>query len=173
MEETGWRRTDTCHLDTGSLALISSLSFSVGKSNIGQRDMSVCPWAIHVYRYASSLFPLILSVWYEASLREELFKVTPHSYADFHLALLLFSSLLKLDRDQSGNRWGTRPLCIWSGVNCLVNSVSGWNPVEADTTGFWTAIWIEMIFLKQCSVCPIWQLVTIDQSISCLSLKGD
>lgn len=45
VEEMQRRRTDTCHLHTSSLALISplSLSFSAGKSNIGQRDASVRP----------------------------------------------------------------------------------------------------------------------------------
>lgn len=35
----------------------------------------------------------------------------------FHSALLLFFSLLKMDQNQSGNRWGTSPTCLLSGVN--------------------------------------------------------
>ena len=56
MEETEWRRTDTCHLDTSSPALISSLPFSAGKSNIGQHDMSVLP-SVRLWAFTRPLLP--------------------------------------------------------------------------------------------------------------------
>lgn len=112
-----------------------SLSFSAGKSNIGQHDMSARP-SVRLLALPASFFPfffLLICLFrcrqYEASSR----------------ALLLLISPLNLDRNQkSVNHRGSTSIVHL--IQCYVFSRSS---ASADTTGFWTATGHDMIFEKE------------------------
>lgn len=121
-----------------SCSHLLSLYFLAGKSNIGQHDMSVCSPSNGPLLPLSprSFVCLMLPIW--SKFTRGTFQSHTRLVYWFHSALLLFSSLLKLDRNQRVNQRGTSPTCIWSSVNCLVYVLS-WNTAEADLMGLWTA----------------------------------